>query len=61
MTEELVRAWCESGAREIARSDSPAVQSVEAILQDLEPRVQALHEVADHVYERWCEGLGTRD
>ena len=60
MTEELVRAWCQSGAREIARSDSPAVQAVETILQDLEPRVQALHEVADHAYARWCEGLGVR-
>jgi len=57
MTEELVRAWCESGAREIARSDSPAVQPVEAILQDLEARVQALHEVADHIYARWARGL----
>jgi GMP synthase-like glutamine amidotransferase len=57
MTEELVRAWCEGGASEIARSHSPGVQPVEAILTDLRPRLDALHSVADRVYSRWVEGL----
>jgi GMP synthase-like glutamine amidotransferase len=57
MSEELVRSWCETGAREIARSDSPAVQSVEDILSNLEPRLRDLHEVADAVYERWTSAL----
>jgi GMP synthase-like glutamine amidotransferase len=57
MTEELVQTWCRSGAREIARSDSPAVQPVAAILQDLEARVTALQEVADAAYGRWVRGL----
>lgn len=57
MTEELVRSWCASGVREIERSDSPAVQPVDTILSDLEPRLNALHEVADAVYARWTSGL----
>jgi hypothetical protein len=33
------------------------VQQPAAIVRDLERRVAALHEVADVIYERWCEGL----
>ena len=57
MTEELVKSWCETGQREIERSRSPAVQSVNEILQDLEGRVAALHSVADGIYSRWSRGL----
>ena len=57
MTPEMIDVWCESGAGEISRSKSPAVQSVAAIKADLEPRLQALHQVADGVYARWIEGL----
>ena len=57
MTEALVRAWCAGGEREIARSDSPAVQPIDAILAELEPRLDGLHNVADAVYARWTAGL----
>lgn len=57
MTEDLVRAWCQSGAREIARSRGPGVQSVDTILADLTPRLAALHRVADRVYAHWVQGL----
>lgn len=59
MTPELVRSWCESGAREIARAlaSSPAVQPVEEITRDLEARLERLHRVADRVYARWVAGL----
>jgi len=57
MTEELVRTWCESGAKEIARSQSPAVQSVAAIVADLGARLDGLHGVADTIYARWTAGL----
>jgi GMP synthase-like glutamine amidotransferase len=57
MTEELVHAWCEGGAGEIARSRGPGVQPVDAILTDLEPRLDALHKVADRIYSRWIDGL----
>ena len=57
MTPELVRAWCDSGAREIAANAGPAVQSVEAIQEDLERRVAGLNAVADRLYGRWIRGL----
>jgi len=57
MTAEMIDAWCASGAREISRSHSPAVQSVAAIKCDLEPRLQALHRIADEVYALWIRGL----
>ena len=57
MTESLVRSWCETGEREIRRSNSIAVQPVDKILASLEPQVQALHRVADAVYAHWTAGL----
>ncbi len=59
MTAEMIDAWCETGARAISRSHSPAVQSVDAIKCDLEPRLQALHRVADEVYAFWLRGLAS--
>jgi GMP synthase-like glutamine amidotransferase len=58
MTVELVRDWLRGGAREIdtARA-SPAVQRPEQIERDLERRLEALHAVADRIYDRWLEGL----
>jgi hypothetical protein len=58
MTEELVRAWCQAGKREIEASRaSPGVQPPEAMLQELTFRVNALHRVADAVYGRWVRKL----
>jgi GMP synthase-like glutamine amidotransferase len=57
MTADMIDAWCETGAGEIARSKSPAVQSVTAIKTGLEQRLRALHRVADGVYARWISGL----
>lgn len=58
MTEDLVRAWCESGRKEIQRSgDSPGVQAPELIQDRLSERVAGLHQVADSVYTRWIKGL----
>jgi len=57
MTGEMVDSWCASGAREIERSSSPAVLSVEAIKADAEKRLADLHRVADGVYERWVENI----
>jgi GMP synthase-like glutamine amidotransferase len=57
MTEELVRAWCASGAKEIAASSSPGVQPPEVIQADLESKVAALHRVADAAYRRWTGAL----
>jgi GMP synthase-like glutamine amidotransferase len=58
MTGEMVREWCEAGHDEISASAaSPGVQQPAEILRDLQRRIAALHEVADVIYERWCEGL----
>jgi len=58
MTAEMIDSWCESGAREIARSsDSPGVQQAAEIKVDLDQRLRGLHAVADGVYARWIEHL----
>lgn len=57
MTPELVASWCDSGAAEIAASDSPAVQAPAAILADLQTRTERLHGLADKIYSRWIQGL----
>ena len=58
MTEDLVNVWLRSGADEIrASAASPAVQEPEDIQRDLEARLEALHAVADRIYDRWTEGL----
>ena len=58
MTPGMIDSWCESGAREIARSsDSPGVQQAAEIKVDLDQRLRGLHAVADGVYARWIEHL----
>lgn len=58
MTEPLIRTWCRGGAKEIEQSrESPAVQTPEEIQRDLEPRLEALHRVAERLYDRWTSGL----
>jgi GMP synthase-like glutamine amidotransferase len=59
MTAEMIESWCETGAREIEENVglSPAVQKAEQMLENLPARVEALHRVADRVYERWIQGL----
>jgi GMP synthase-like glutamine amidotransferase len=58
MTEDLVRDWLRGGAAEIDRSrDSPAVQRPEQIERELARRLDALHAVADRIYDHWIEGL----
>ena len=58
MTAELIESWCRSGAREIAESAGPAVQTPAEIERDLDQRLARLHAVADRIYARWIEGLG---
>jgi GMP synthase-like glutamine amidotransferase len=58
MTSELIASWVSTGGEEIsAHRTSPAVQAPEEIQQDVEPRLERLHQVADRIYERWAEGL----
>lgn len=58
MTAELVRSWCRGGRAEIeASAASPAVQTPQAMQQDLEARCTLLNAVAERIYARWLEGL----
>lgn len=58
MTPELVRTWCETGAREIAANRaSPAVQSVAIIEGEAPERLPALTDTAQRLYARWIRGL----
>ena len=61
MTEELVTSWLGTGAEEIASSrSSPAVQQPAQITRELQPRLAALNDVANRIYDRWTEGLSRR-
>jgi GMP synthase-like glutamine amidotransferase len=57
MTPELIASWCDNGAAEIAASDSPGVQTPDAIQADLPVRTAQLHQLADKIYSRWIQGL----
>lgn len=58
MTEDLIQLWLRGGADEIREAaGSPAVQKPEEIQRNLGPRLDALHTVAERIYERWTEGL----
>lgn len=60
MTAEMVQAWCETGAGEIASSPGSAVQSAEVMQKDLAGHVSALNQVAERLYTQWITGLVTR-
>lgn len=57
MTEEMVRSWSRSGAKEISGNPGPSVQNADTMTANLAARVQALNGVADRLYERWILGL----
>ncbi|MBT9589798.1 MAG: type 1 glutamine amidotransferase [Thiobacillus sp.] len=57
MTPELIASWCKNGADEINASNSPGVQSPEAIQADMATRTAQLHRLADKIYSRWIQGL----
>lgn len=57
MTEEMIRQWCAAGADEIARSDSPAVQSNAMIQAQTPNHLAPMQAVAEQLYTRWIQGL----
>jgi GMP synthase-like glutamine amidotransferase len=58
MTEEIVRAWLHGGAAEMREhAVSPGVQRPQEIEHDLEARLDALHDVANRIYDRWTLNL----
>ncbi len=60
MTEEMIRAWAESGKREIERAAGDSVQPAAEMQRYLSARVRALHGVAEQLYGHWIEGLKDR-
>ena len=57
MTEELVKSWCETGAKEIAESGGPAVQSSQRMQRGMQQKLTALRGVASRLYDQWVKGL----
>ncbi len=63
MTPELVRAWVSSvdGRAELAeairRTDCPAVQDADSMLEALETRTARMNALAAQLYARWAQGL----
>jgi len=60
MTANMVREWSTQGADEIAAAlASPAVQTAEAMAENIDQRVASLSAVADRLYTQWVTGLAT--
>lgn len=58
MMPDMVKVWSENWKSDLLNeSKSPAVQSAQAIMANLEDDCAALHAVADRVYDRWVQGL----
>lgn len=57
MTEGMVKAWCDAGAREIERNLGPSVQTAEAMQENLPQRISRLNAIAERMYSRWIAGL----
>lgn len=59
MTEELIRTWCHDWAKEVEALAGrvASVQTPTEMAQDIGKKVDALHVVADRIYDRWVTGL----
>jgi GMP synthase-like glutamine amidotransferase len=59
MTEDLIRTWCHDWAKEVEALAGrvASVQTPAEMEQDIEKKVDALHAVADRIYDRWTTGL----
>lgn len=58
MTKDMIDAWCKNGLGEIeAARGSPAVQTPDEMQTGMQPRLNALNQVADRLYSYWIKGL----
>jgi GMP synthase-like glutamine amidotransferase len=58
MTPELIETWLGAGEEEMRLSaKSPGVQRDADIRRDMGARLDALHQVADRIYDRWTQNL----
>lgn len=56
MTQEMVRAWAEVHAHELA-VPSPSIQAPEDLLRNLERNVAELQQAAAHLYRNWIPSM----
>ena len=57
MTRELTETWLSTGAAELPKQSTQAVQSAADIGRDLDVRIATLGKLAGDVYARWTQGL----
>ncbi len=57
MTERMIDNWCRDGQDEIAAHRGPSVQTEAQMKADAQRKLDALHSVAERLYDRWIEGL----
>lgn len=58
MVPDMVRTWTEKWQADLVlATQTPSVQSANAILSNVEVACAQLHSVADQVYRRWIQGL----
>ncbi len=58
VNEQMVRDWCEFGAREIAAEcHNSAVQSAHTMQVQMHEKLPPLHHVAERLYGQWLQGV----
>ena len=57
VTEDIVRAWCDSHRAELVAADGPAVQHEAEILKYLPERLHRVHQAARSAYRYWTAPL----
>jgi len=55
MTERMIDYWCRDGQEEISANRGPSVQTEAQMKADAQPKLDALHEVAGRLYDRWLD------
>lgn len=57
MTVNMINAWLAVGAEELRENATRSVQTADAMLIEVEQKVEGLHRVATGFYSRWLEGV----
>lgn len=59
MTPELITAWCQDWDKEVRTlaGRTPAVQTPDAMLAEVQAKTERLHQVAERIYSAWIDGL----
>jgi len=57
MSEAMIRLWNRHWADEVNGNPGPSVQKPEEMYENLDRRLERLHQAADAIYSRWIAGL----